>query len=255
MVRYMSCNHAKLLKKTLAKNAKNIYKYSINFCKRLFLEEILVLGDSHAEVFYQQNFKLTFPNLFFNVVIVGGATVSGLENPNSKTQSLPIFLTNLKHSKPKTVITLLGEVDTGFVIWYRAEKYKNSISSMLNKAIHNYQNFLREISISKNCPIICISTTLPTIDDGYNWEGYVANARREVKATQLQRTKLTNEFNKCMRDFCEKNNIFYLSFDDETLGDNGLLKSEILNINGNDHHYDFEKYSHLIINKLKAILS
>lgn len=239
----------------LSKNTKKRLKHSIIFSKRLFREEILVLGDSHAEVFHQKNFKLMFPNSFFNAVIVGGATVSGLKNPNSKTQSLPIFLTNLKHSKPKAVITLLGEVDTGFVIWYRAEKYQNSIESMLDKAIHNYQNFLNEISISKNCPVICISTPLPTIDDGYNWGGYVANARKEVKATKFQRTKLTIEFNRRMRDFCESNNLFYISLDDEALGDNGLVRPDILNINGSDHHYDFEKYSNLLINKLKTILS
>jgi hypothetical protein len=41
--------------------------------KRLYLKEILMLGDSHARVFRNPVFKQVFPGCFFNVVAVGGA--------------------------------------------------------------------------------------------------------------------------------------------------------------------------------------
>ncbi|MGH9623736.1 MAG: hypothetical protein ACRD4G_05285 [Bryobacteraceae bacterium] len=80
-------------------------------------QEVLVLGDSHAAIFQTLRMRATFPTRFFNVVAVGGATMSGLENPNSKTHALTIFKRNIRRSKARTVITLLGEVDVGFVIW------------------------------------------------------------------------------------------------------------------------------------------
>ncbi len=189
--------------------------------KRLMFDEVLVIGDSHAHVFYSRRFKPYFPHHFFNVVIVGGATVSGLKNPNSTTQALPIFMNSLKNSAAATTIVLLGEVDTGFVIWYRAEKYKTPVATMLDQAIENYKNLLLEIS--KKSRVICISTPLPTIPDK-NVCGDVANARKDVKATQLQRTDLTIEFNKQMKEFCERNGFTYLSFDMSLLVKMVLLK-------------------------------
>lgn len=211
-------------------------------------DEILVIGDSHANVFYSRKFRPYFPHHFFNVVVVGGATVSGLKNPNSTTQALPIFMDSLKNSKAATTIVLLGEVDTGFVLWYRAEKYKTPVEIMLDQAIENYKNLL--IEISKKTRAICISTPLPTIPDENVW-GDIANARKDVKATQLQRTDLTIEFNKKMKEVCEGNGFTYLSFDDESIGENGLVDPWLLNSDPNNHHYDRQKYADMIIKKLK----
>lgn len=211
-------------------------------------KEILVLGDSHALVFCNKKFETIFPDYFFNIVVVGGATVSGLENPNSKTQALPIFMANLERSEAKTVIVLLGEVDVGFVICYRAQKYNTSVEAMLDKAVRNYQRLLSKIA--ERSHVICISTPLPTIKDGN-----VANARRDVKTTQLQRTKLTLEFNKRMKYFCEMSGISYLSLDQESLGEDGLVKCDLATSDPKDVHYDNEKHSDLIVEKLVNIIT
>jgi hypothetical protein len=225
-------------------------RYQI-WLKQLKLTEIIVIGDSHASVFKQDIFKSSFPKYFFYIVSIGGATVSGLTNPNSKTQALPIFRSKIESSKAKVAIVLLGEVDTGFVIWYRAEKYQTSVEPMLKMAVENYQNLLLEIS--KKASIICISTPLPTIEDDNDW-GDIANARKEVKATQLQRTDLTLEFNQLMQTFCEENDLTYISLDRDSLGENGLVDSSLLNENCNDHHYNEKKYADLIIERLKPLL-
>lgn len=219
--------------------------------KKRAYKEVLVLGDSHAKVFTAKRFKSAFPYHFFNIIKVAGATVSGLQNPNSKTQALPKFMDNLKKSTARTTIVLLGEVDVGFVIWYRAEKFKTPVDPNLEEAIVNYQKLLR--TIAEKSHVICLSAPLPTIQDGQDW-GEIANARKSIQSTQLQRTELTIQFNKRMQDFCETNGFIYLSFDDESLGENGLVNQYLINSEPNDHHYDTEKYADMIINKLKTSL-
>ena len=213
-------------------------------------ERILVIGDSHVLVFKHYNFKLHFPFKYFEVVSVGGATASGLENPNSKTQAYKIFNKALQHKQYNKIIIMLGEVDTGFVIWYRAKKYNENVERMLIDAVNKYTKFIKKASSFANT--IVISTPLPTIDD--NSVGEVVNARKEVDVFQYERTKLTIKFNKLVEDFCKKNNIKYLNLDMQSLGENGLVKKQLKNKNPADHHYDTKEYSKLIIKNLKKYL-
>lgn len=215
------------------------------------MREILVLGDSHTPIFSHSSFEKYFPEFRFNVITVIGATASGLENPNTKTQAYPIFKEALEQSTAEKVIVMLGEVDTGFVIWYRAQKYQESVSAMADRALNSYSTFLLEVAARFN--LICISTPLPTIQDDNDW-GDVANARREVTATQLARTALTKEFNQKIQIFCKQHNIAYIMLDDVSVGKDGLIKKELLNQNPNDHHYDPDAYSALLIEKLSSVL-
>jgi hypothetical protein len=239
-----------IVKKINSLKSKVFHRLNLWF-KRLLWTEVVIVGDSHAFVFDRYQFKKAFPKYFFSMAIVRGATVSGLKNPRSKTQAMPIFRSKIQNSKAKIAIVLLGEVDTGFVIWYRAEKYQTPVESMLEMAVKNYCNLLTEIS--QKARVICISTPLPTIEDDNDW-GEIANLRKEVKATQLQRTNLTLEFNQAMQTFCTENNMIYISLDRDSLGENGLVDPYLLNKDRNDHHYDREKYTNLLIDRLKPIL-
>jgi hypothetical protein len=215
------------------------------------MQEILVLGDSHTPVFNHPEFKVHFPGLDFNVVTVIGATASGLENPNTKTQAYPLFKNALKQTSAKKVIVMLGEVDTGFVIWYRAKKYQESVSAMADRAVNSYSRFLQEVSA--HFDVVCISTPLPTIQDGNDW-GEVANARREVTATQVERTALTLQFNRQMQAFCGQQGIRYIMLDDACLGEDGVVRRELLNRDPKDHHYDPDTYARLLIERLAGVL-
>ena len=216
------------------------------------LQKILVLGDSHVKIFIYPLMKLYFPLTKFEVVSVGGATASGLENPNSKTQAYKIFSEKLQSKKKyDKIIIMLGEVDTGFVIWYRAKKYGKAVKEMFNMAVKKYTNFINKAA--NYGELIVISTPLPTIGDDNNW-GEVANLRKEVKVTQIERTKLTIEFNKEIELFCKKNNIVFLNLDNESLGPDGLVKKELLNKNKFDHHYNKSSYAKLINLHLKQLI-
>lgn len=216
------------------------------------MREILVLGDSHTPVFNHPLFTKRFPEYHFNVFTVVGATASGLENPNSKTQAYPLFKHAIKTTKAKIVIVMLGEVDTGFVIWWRAHIYKESVTVMMNQTIDSYTRFLNEIK--SRFEVICISTPLPTIQDNNDW-GEIANARREVTATLKERTQLTLKFNKIIQEFCVQSNIKYLMLDNLSLGQNGTVKRQLLNSDHGNHHYDTEQYAQLLTDNLIDLLN
>jgi hypothetical protein len=70
----------------------------------------------------------------------------GMANPNSKTNALIYFNKKLKTmSRNDYYVFVLGEVDCGFLIFYRAKKYNISINSQLNLSIYNYQKFLLSV--------------------------------------------------------------------------------------------------------------
>lgn len=214
---------------------------------RFAYKKVLVLGDSHVEVFNSRRFILNFFRYTFKVVSVGGATASGLENPNSQTQAVQIFKNALENNKSGKVIVMLGEVDTGFVIWYRSQKYVADLNEMFKQAIDNYCLFLS--SINNKFEVLVISTTLPTIDD--KSRGDVVRTRKEVTATQKERTELTLKFNQAINEYCLSNNVDFLNLDPYSLSSKGLVKDKLKNLDPTDHYYDFDEYSKLIIKQLK----
>jgi hypothetical protein len=216
-------------------------------------QDILVLGDSHAVVFEHPLFGQCFPNVTLQPTIVYGATASGMENPNdSKTQAYPLFMRTLAENAAPKVIVTLGEVDTGFVIWHRAVKYQESIHAMMDRALRAYMKLLEEISATRD--VLCLSTALPTIRDGTCW-GEVANLRKEVTATQRERTALTLVFNHRIQAFCLRRRIDYLMLDPVSLGADGLVREELRNPNPGNHHYEAESYASLIIPRLAAFVA
>ena len=83
---------------------------------------ILLLGDSHAHVFKLVDHATS--NFSISHCIVTGSSTHGEVNPHSKTNALPIFRDVLsKNAKSHThCMTMLGEVDCGFVIWHRKKE-------------------------------------------------------------------------------------------------------------------------------------
>jgi len=65
--------------------------------------------------------------------------------------------------------------------------------------------------------IIC-SAVLPTIQEGSNF-GEVANLRKEVKANIKERTQLTLDFNRMLRELAEKNRLAFINLDQSLLNE------------------------------------
>lgn len=205
-------------------------------------KKVIVIGDSHAKAFVTEIVTKTTPKIEWESIAVEGATLSGLNNPNSKTQAMPVFHWALSQKQYDAVIFQLGEVDTGFVIHYRAQRDGIDIHTAAHKALENYQQLVSQAS--KKAPVIVTSTCLPTIQDG-EVDGLVQNARKEVKTTLRERTDLTLWFNQQMKAWCEENKITFVDFDQHTLDENQLLKNEYLR-RTTDHHYDLNAFSSLI---------
>ncbi|WP_249482870.1 SGNH/GDSL hydrolase family protein [Pseudomonas sp. HS6] len=212
---------------------------------------VLVLGDSHALVFSSEKMRTLLSEYSFEVTSVGGATVSGLKNPNAVTQAMPQFMAALGATHAKTVIVMLGEVDTGFVIWYRAQKHDSPVEQMLQLAVDNYQKLLKDIAGTHQ--VIALSTPLPTIQDEMEW-GEVANLRKEVKASLADRTRLTIEFNKRMEEFCRRENLSYLNLDSHSIDVSGRLKESLRNPDPSNHHYDPAAHALMIAPHLTPLL-
>lgn len=212
---------------------------------RLVKQRVLVLGDSHAAVFLNIYWRFMLPRCALKVVSVGGATASGVDNPNSTTRAFDRYEAALRCQDFAAILITLGEVDTGFVIWYRAQKKGISVDDSFAKTIEAYFKFLQRL---KGYGQVCVlSTPLPTIGDQVEagW-GEVANLRKDVTATQLERTNLTLRFNREVQQFCQAVGIDYISLDQESLGADGLVKRVLLHRDPKDHHYPDLEYCRML---------
>ena len=205
--------------------------------------KILLLGDSHAHVF-----KLVdnaAPDFSLSHCIVTGSSAQGAVNPDSKTNALPIFRDVLsKNAASHThCMTMLGEVDCGFVIWYRKKKYNDSIKSQLERSLNNYFQFLKQevekYFSSENILVCCVVP--PTIQDNTD-KRFLKGARTEVTATQLERAKLTETYNHYLSKICSKRKYKFVNPYAHLISrETRLAKKDFLNKNPYDHHLDHSK--------------
>lgn len=116
-----------------------------------------------------RNGYLTAPSKF---ITVPGATAVGLRNPNSSTNAIEIFKSRSLPAKFEFLPALqLGEIDCGFVIWYRSEKYGESIQKQLDESVKAYFNFVETLLDGGYPRVVITAATLPTIRDGQDWGG------------------------------------------------------------------------------------
>jgi hypothetical protein len=219
--------------------------------------KILVLGDSHSEIFSYCNKKQQ--NIHFEVVIVGGATAQGSVNPNSTTNALSIFkerLSNIKHDDFNYIIINLGEVDCGFVIWYRKNKYNIGIEDQLKITTDNLFNFVKLEIIPRfeSCKVIINGSVLPTIKDNTD-KKFLNGARSEITASQVDRTALTIRYNNILKNYSSMNGYNYMDITNYILdSETRVVKAKFLNKNIFDHHLDNENTYHLWLSELYKVM-
>ena len=205
-----------------------------------------VYGDSHSRI--MRAVHLRFPDLPFRFRTIGvdGATAFGMANPNSKTNALNVFrYWASSTARAKVALYMMGEVDCGFLIWWRAKKTGADVGGLLRIALRNYQGFLSE-QLKRYDHIVVCSAPLPTIPDK-GAEGKIAKFRAEIGVDQLARTKLTLHFNKEMRAWCEMAGIIYIDMDKCSLDpDTGVVGQWLLNENRADHHYDAVAFTRIL---------
>jgi hypothetical protein len=201
---------------------------------------MVVLGDSHASVFDGWRTR----KFWSRACIVGGATASGIQNPNSETQALAVFNARLDRVRPwQRVLVLLGEVDCGYIMWRRAAREGIPIDEQLDWTLERYLAFLADIRRHTARSAMVMSAPLPTLpDDAEEW-GEVARRRADVSATQRERTELTLRFNAELARRCAALGFVFVDAASAQLDPaTGLIRGEFVGRGAGDHHLRDEPY-------------
>ncbi|TAM60798.1 hypothetical protein [Rhodanobacter denitrificans] len=206
------------------------------------MADLLALGDSHLDALkFAADLGVLKVNRY-SFSIVPGATAVGLRNPNSQTDAVNIFKAALADQpKDSCVIIHLGEVDCGFVIWWRAKEYGENVDAQFRESIRAYKLFLVEI-LEMGFSRLCIAgASLPTIRDQVDF-GDVANKRADVKVALSVRTELTLSYNRELKALADELGIGYFDVTDAVLDRSSRLVHDFYrNPDPSDHHLDRKK--------------
>lgn len=216
---------------------------------------VLIVGDSHVMVFeyIKKNKKLPKHRLFICKSV--GATALGVINPNSKTQSFNKFKAIIKKEKYNYIVIQLGEVDCGFLIWLRSEKYNVSLHDQLEESLANYYKFILWIKDNSDAKIILTGAILPSISDDANLME-MKNLRKEVSAKQYERTQLTLEYNDRLKSIAKELDCNYIDISDDILNNKTkVVDKYFLSDDITDHHLSNERTCDLWLNKLFKIFN
>jgi hypothetical protein len=200
-----------------------------------------LVGDSHVEA-VRHAAALGLLEHGCAATVVGGATAVGLRNPNSATDAIGAFRRALLPARDGVVPVIhLGEVDCGFVIWYRADKHGESVESQFDRSVAAYMGFVDELLDGGYGTVVVTGASIPTIRDGQDW-GEVANARREVTATLRQRTDLTFRYNERLSSEASKRGLPLVDLAGQMADPaTGVISDAYRHPNPTDHHADPDK--------------
>ncbi|WP_372396107.1 hypothetical protein ABMY26_12820 [Azospirillum sp. HJ39] len=194
------------------------------------------VGDSHVQSF---EIAATFglfrrPSRF---LVVPGATAVGLRNPESHTQAIVQFQQALLPVLPGVVpVIQLGEVDCGFVIWWRAQTLGEPVDAQLTESISAYACFIDSLIDAGYGRVVVTGAVLPTIPDGQR-QGAVARARHTVTASLRQRTDLTLRYNERLAAEAARRGLPYIDISARVLDTGtGLIAEAYRSPNPRDHH-------------------
>ena len=199
---------------------------------------ILVLGDSHTEIFQYLNKK---QNTYkFDVLLVGGASARGIMQPNSRTQSFNLFSEKLQQSKGcEKVIIMLGEVDCAYLSWISSYKYNTHIDEQIKKSYTNLFSFIDNIVVNKNGfaaqQVMVAGSVLSSIADGID-RSHLYAERPNVRANQeLINTKIMM-YNNQLKSMCIKKGYSYFDITRHIIGTHKIVKKQFLRTDPYDHH-------------------
>lgn len=194
------------------------------------------IGDSHVQAFETAATLglLRRPSRF---LIVPGATAVGLRNPESHTQAIAHFREALLPALPDVVpVIQLGEVDCGFVIWWRAQTLGESVEAQLAASIEAYACFIDTLIDAGYRRVVVTGAVPPTIPDGHR-QGAVARARHTVTASLRDRTELTMRYNRLLAAEAARRRISYTDISAHVLdAGTGLIADAYRSPNPRDHH-------------------
>lgn len=231
---------------------------------------VLVLGDSHVRVFEHWWFIWALPQVRWRITYVPGATATGLYNRGSQTQTHARFGASLGQEAADWVVLNLGEVDTGYTLWARAQRRQQEIDAVLDEAVERYVRYIGELVVgSSSRPpgstpapthhhrprLIVIGAPLPTLPDDFIPSDHVGSTRKAVPLTQRQRTALTLAFNERVAQACRAMGVPHLDDRECSLSPTtGTVRPQWTRADAPDHHYDRKTYARWLARALAPLL-
>jgi lysophospholipase L1-like esterase len=218
---------------------------------------ILVLGDSHCGIFeYCFDHGMLVPH-WLNCDIVGGATAYGLNNDASVTQAWQKFDHALRRfASYDVVVIMLGECDCSFALWKKAQHLNVPPESLIEHSLAGIRRLVLKI---RNAPksnvrtIILAGAILPTVDD-LSTPIQDNELRREVGASQAQRTALVLAFNEKLEQQAATLDIPYFDLTAQIIDrETGLIDQRFVG-RADDHHLSFPAGAQLYCSALLRLL-
>lgn len=220
---------------------------------------VLFFGDSHATFYIKLGANKIQNDVKFDVCSVRGASAQGVVNPNSKTNALSVYRNRIKKYKNNNdndyFAIMLGEVDCGFVVWYRAKKYNQTIHEQIKLAVDNLEEFLKNNveKLFSEDKIVVVGATLPTIKDNTD-KKFLKGARSDVDTSLRDRIDCTFEYNKQLSVMAKNNNYLYFDISDETFDQkNYCVFPQFLNKDPYNHHFDGHSVAPIFVDKFKEL--
>ncbi|KAF3931021.1 hypothetical protein ABW20_dc0102755 [Dactylellina cionopaga] len=217
---------------------------------------LIVLGDSHIEALQLAADLNLLDVASSKFAMVLGATVVGLRNPNSLTNAVNIFKEALEpYPRDAHVLVQLGEVDCGFVMWWRALKNGETVDAQFDESVEAYCRFLKDVLAMGFLRICVTGASLPTIGDGVNMSE-VANKRSEVDVGLRERTDLTLRYNRALVQMAADLGLSYFDIGEATLDRATNLVHEFFkNPDPTNHHLDKSKVVGIWAGRCNAFMS
>lgn len=162
-------------------------------------EKIMVIGDSHTEVFEGYIGK----DYIFEQVRCHGATARGAISPITKTDSLKIFRNGLATKEANRVIIELGEVDCGYLLWMKNKQTGEPLLDLMNESIDRLIKFVEEEVYQYFGPedVIMMSVIPPIVEDMTD-KRFLDGNRGGVNPSLAERRSLTRMWNKRLAREC-----------------------------------------------------
>lgn len=237
----------------LQKSARKLWKRLIN--RLAGGRRILVIGDSHGGVFeYCFDHDLLTPHLV-NCEIVAGATAYGLNNDQSATGAWQKFTAALERfSRFDVVVIVLGECDCSYALWKKAESLHLPPAELIPRSLQGIRRLVARVGQNQAVRrIVLVGASLPSIEDGMLavQENLL---RREIAATQKERTALVLEFNRRLAELAAELNVGYFDLTGQTMNlQTGLLDRRYA-AGGDDHHLSHPASGALWAETLRGVL-
>lgn len=235
---------------------KSAEKFARRVLNRLMRgRRVLVLGDSHSGIFeYGFDHGFLAPH-WINCEIVGGATAYGLNNDTSITGAWQKCVSALKrYSRFDVVVIMLGECDCSYALWKKAEKLGVTPNDLIGHAMLGIRRLVALASQGRRlCDIVLVGSILPTIED-HMAKNQAIELRREITATQLERTRLVLDYNRALSQLSRELGVRYFDLTEQTVDQQTGLLNCHFSAAPDDHHISHVAAGKLWANALREML-